>query len=216
MRKKLILLLAAVALLFIGLGIYVSASRSRTPMQMIGDAYATASSKTNDPVVATFKDKQITQSVVDYEKKNMAVMNGNTAVSDKQALNNLLRNIAMVDEAERLGLSVTQEEVDYEVYGQRKLYEDDEVVRKMVDDYCENAWITIEQHYAIIEEQMPRVILRQKLRDTLGQEYCEQHGLEFSKVNPPQEMLDYVDNYLNGLLDTYRADITYYGNLETQ
>lgn len=63
---------------------------------------------------------------------------------------------------------------------------------------------------------MPRIILRQKLRDTLGQEYCEQHGLEFTKVNPPQEMLDYVDNHLNGLLDTYRADITYYHELETQ
>lgn len=120
MQKKFIPFVTVVTLLFIGLGIYVSASRSRTPMQMMGDAYATASSKTNAPVVATFKDKQITQSVVDYEKQNMAVMNGNTSVSDKQALDHLLQNIAMLDEAERMGLSVTQDEVDYELSGQRK------------------------------------------------------------------------------------------------
>lgn len=35
-------------------------------------------------------------------------------------------------------------------------------------------------------------------------------GLEFTRVNPPQEMLDYLSRYLEGLLDTYRADITYY------
>ena len=54
---------------------------------------------------------------------------------------------------------------------------------------------------------MPHYILRQKLRDALGQEYCAQHGLEFTKVNPPQEMLDYLSRYLEGLLDRgYRLE----------
>lgn len=216
MQKRLIPIVTVVTLLFIGLGIYVSASRSRTPTQMMGAAYAAASSKINDPVVATFKDKQITQSAVDYEKRGMTVVEGKTAVTDEQAINKLLRNAVMLDEAARLGLSVTQEEIDYELSGQHKNYEEYEEVREIVNDFCENAGITLEQYYTLLEERLPHMILRQKLRDTLGQEYCEQHGLEFSKVNPPQEMLDYVDNYLNGLLDTYRADITYYGDLETQ
>ena len=53
------------------------------------------------------------------------------------------------------------------------------------------------------------MILRQKLRNELGREYCAEHGLEFTKVNPPEDMQRYVENYLEGLLDTYRADITY-------
>lgn len=149
MQKKFIPFVTVVTLLFIGLGIYVSASRSRTPMQMMGDAYATASSKTNAPVVATFKDKQITQSVVDYEKQNMAVMNGNTSVSDKQALDHLLQNIAMLDEAERMGLSVTQDEVDYELSGQRKNYDEYEEVREIVDSFCKSAGITTEEYYSM-------------------------------------------------------------------
>ena len=216
MQKKLIPIIIVIALVFIGLGIYVSASRNLTPTQIMGDAYAAASSNANDPVVATYKDEQITQSVVDYEKQNLTVMQGKTSVTDEQALNQLLQNLAMLDEAERLGLSVTQEEVEYELNGQRKIYEDNEGVREIVDDFCENAGITLEQYYASMEEQLPRTILRQKLRDALGLEYCKEHGLEFTKINPPQEMLDYVDNYLNGLLDTYRADITYYQDLETQ
>ena len=87
MQKKLIPIIIVIALVFIGLGIYVSASRNLTPTQIMGDAYAAASSNANDPVVATYKDEQITQSVVDYEKQNLTVMQGKTSVTDEQALN---------------------------------------------------------------------------------------------------------------------------------
>lgn len=49
------------------------------------------------------------------------------------------------------------------------------------------------------------MILRQKLRDMLGQKYCEEHGLEFAKVNPPKQMTENVEADLNGLLDTYSS-----------
>ena len=69
--------------------------------------------------------------------------------------------------------------------------------------------ITPEEYYAGIQEQLPLVILRQKLRNELGREYCAEHRLEFTKVNPPEDMQRYVENYLEGLLDTCCADITY-------
>ena len=53
-------------------------------------------------------------------------------------------------------------------------------------------------------------VLRQRLRDTLGQEYCQQHGLEFTKVNPPEQMTEYVEQYLDGLLQAHRSEIKYY------
>ena len=59
-------------------------------------------------------------------------------------------------------------------------------------------------------EQLPRRMLRQRLRDTLGQEYCAQHGLEFTKVNPPEQMTKYVDQYLDNLLEAHRSEIKYY------
>lgn len=81
----------------------------------------------------------------------------------------------MLDEAERLGLSVTQTEVDAEFTAQRKNYEDFLEVRTYIDAYCKTAGITLEEYYAAIQEQLPRVILRQKLRNELGQEYCAEH-----------------------------------------
>ena len=162
-----------------------------------------------DPVVARYRDTELRQSLVDYEKKNLSALSGGKEVRERDAVDQLLLNRIMLDEAERLGLSVTQEEVDAEFAVQKKNYEEFPEVREYIDDYCETAGITLEEYYAAIQEQLPRVILRQKLRNELGREYCAEHGLEFTKVNPPEDMQRYVENYLEGLLDTYRADITY-------
>ena len=162
-----------------------------------------------DPVVARYRDTEIRQSLVDYEKKNQSALSGGKEVRERDAVDQLLLNRIMLDEAERLGLSVTQEEVDAEFAAQKKNYEEFPEVREYIDDYCETAGITLEEYYAAIQEQLPRVILRQKLRNELGREYCAEHGLEFTKVNPPEDMQRYVENYLDGLLGSYRADITY-------
>ena len=75
----------------------------------------------DDPVVATYKDTQILQSEVAYEKENQINVTGDKTVSDADALDQILLNLIMLDEAEQRGLSVTQEEVDAELAGQRKL-----------------------------------------------------------------------------------------------
>ena len=116
----------------------------------------------------------------------------------------------LLDEAEQRGLSVTQEEVDAELAGQRKNYEEYEEVRAYIDDYCTKMGITTEQYFDTVAEQLPRVMLRQRLRDTLGQECCQQHGLELTKVNPPEQMSEYVEQYLDGLLQAHRSEIKYY------
>ena len=162
-----------------------------------------------DPVVARYRDTEIRQSLVDYEKKNQSALSGGKEVRERDAVDQLLVNLIMLDEAERLGLSVTQEEVDAEFAAQKKNYEEFPEVRAYIDEYCKSVGITLDGYYAAIQDQLPRVILRQKLRNELGREYCAEHGLEFTKVNPPEAMQHYVENYLEGLLDTYCADITY-------
>lgn len=162
-----------------------------------------------DPVVARYRDTEIRQSLVDYEKKNQSALSGGKEVHDRDAVDQLLLNRIMLDEAERLGLSVTQAEVDAEFAAQKKNYEEFPEVRAYIDEYCKSAGITLDGYYAAIQDQLPRVILRQKLRNELGREYCAEHRLEFTKVNPPEAMQRYVENYLEGLLDTHRADITY-------
>ena len=148
----------------------------------------------DDLIVASYKETQILQSEVAYEKENQINVTGDKTVSDADALDQILLNLIMLDEAEQRGLSVTQEEVDAELAGQR----------------CTKMGITTEQYFDMVAEQLPRRMLRQRLRDTLGQEYCQQHGLEFTKVNPPEQMTEYVEQYLDGLLQAHRSEIKYY------
>ena len=161
-----------------------------------------------DPVLAKYKDTEITRSLVDHWKEVKRQLGGG-AVSDKDMVDEILVNTIMLDEAESRGLSVTQEEIDAMLQSQHDNYDAFEEIRTIIDDYCKEQDMTTEQYFAVLEEQILRSILRQKLRDALGEEYCAEHGLTFTKVNPPQEMTDYVDAYLDGLLDTYSAYITY-------
>ena len=66
----------------------------------------------DDPVVASYGETEIRRSLVDYEKQNQQALSGGKAVSDQEAVDQLLENLAMLDEAEHLGLSASQEEVD--------------------------------------------------------------------------------------------------------
>ena len=156
----------------------------------------------DDPIVASYKETQIHESLVAYEKQNQINVTGDKTVSDADALDQILLNLIMLDEAEQRGLSVTQEEVDAELAGQRKNYEEYEEVRAYIDDYCTKMGITTEQYFDTVAEQLPRVML--------GQEYCQQHRLEFTKVNPPEQMTEYVEQYLDGLLQAHRSEIKYY------
>ena len=149
----------------------------------------------DDPVVASYGETEI---------------RGGKAVSDQEAVDQLLENLAMLDEAEHLGLSVSQEEVDEAFAAQQQNYEEYEDVRTAVDAWCKQVGVAPDGYFAAIRDQLPRVILRQKLRDALGEAYCQAHGLTFTKVNPPEKMRDYVQSYLDGLLDKYSAKITYF------
>lgn len=162
-----------------------------------------------DPFAATYGKTQIRQSLVDYEKQNLQAMNGNQTVTNREAAEQLLLHLAMLDEAEQLGLSVTQEEVDAAFAVQKQNYETNDEVRQYIDDWCEQTGVTADDYFRAVQEQLSRVMLRQKLRDALGEAYCKEHGLTFTKVNPPAEMESYVQDYLDGLLKKYSSKITY-------
>ena len=115
----------------------------------------------------------------------------------------------MLDEAEKRGLLATNEEIAEMVENTRHAYEMPDG-KKQMDEYFEAAGLTADEYFAQIEQQAPNVIARQKLRDQIAEEYCKEHGMEYTKVNTPQEVLDAVDNYIASLLEEGREDIVYY------
>ena len=164
----------------------------------------------DDPVVASYKDTQIHESLVAYEKQNQINVTGDKTVSDADALDQILLNLIMLDEAEQRGLSVTQEEVDAELAGQRKNYEEYEEVRSYIDDYCTKMGITTEQYFDTVAEQLPAV---QILLDVFGHLLRRVHLCKFQPVLLavflPERVAQSLPQHHAGK-QAHRSEIKYY------
>ena len=163
-------------------------------------------------VAAVYHDHVITIEALEYHRE-MRVLYGTAdkqkPVTDRELVDELVTSIVLLEEAERRGIAVTDEDVAALVNNTREVYADPEG-RKPLDDYCAAAGITIEQYFENLEEQAPRTIARQRVKDAIGNDYCEAHGIPFTKVNPPAEMEQAVSKELERLLQTARKDIVYY------
>lgn len=130
-------------------------------------------------------------------------------MTTEEALNEILRNTVLLEEAQRLGYTATQAEIDAMMENVEVTYSMPEG-KELMDQYCQAAGITVEEYFARLEEQAPRTIARQKLLDAVGEAYCEEHGLTFTKVNPPEKMVEAREAYVADLFAQAQAEITYY------
>lgn len=166
-------------------------------------------------LAATYQDKNITWAVVEQNRSTQMLYaeEGTQPLTDRQVVDSIVEGIIMVEEAERLGLAATPDEINSMVEGTKLNYEIPEV-KELLDDYCAGAGITIEQYYELVEEHAPAIIAKQKLRNELGKIYCKENGLEYTNINPPSEMLQYIENYIDQLFEVNRDKITYYFDVE--
>lgn len=118
----------------------------------------------------------------------------------------ILQNMVLYQEAIRLGYAATQSEIDALVTNNKQTYDIPEG-KAMIDQYCANADITVDEYFAHLEAQVLRTIARQKLLDAVGKQYCDQYGLTFTKVNPPKEMTDAQDAYVTELFAQAQGNI---------
>lgn len=56
----------------------------------------------------------------------------------------------------------------------------------------------------------PSILARRKLETALGEEYCREHGLEYTTVNPPKELTEAVDQAVDKLIQAQADEIHYY------
>ena len=171
---------------------------------------------TQDPseIAATFGDHVILKSTVEYQFNMRRLINSeeNLDLDHYDIVDSIVEGLIIVDEAQRLGVSATQEEIENMVNAAKSNYSNPDFpeIKAELDAYCQGAGITIDDYYALVAEVAPAVISEQKLRDKIGSQYCQEHGLEFTKLNPPQEMMDAIDAYIEELFETYKGDIVYY------
>lgn len=159
--------------------------------------------------LAEFHGQRVYPKDVERYMYNLAVTGQSDQQTAEESLKEILQNMVLYEEAIRLGYAASQPEVDALVENSKQAYTTPEG-KKMIDQYCEEVDLTIDEYFKYLEEQAPRTIARQKLLDAVGKEYCEDHGLTFAKVNPPKEMIDARDAYAAELFAQAQGDIIYY------
>ena len=192
------------------------------PFFSIGKYYREYTNKTDsttelsltneNDLCATFRGKSITKATVEYQRNALGETTSNNLgqLTDYDIVNQIVLNYIMQDEAEIMGLTPSSEEIEAFVEDQKTIYENYPDAQKAVDQYCEGAQISLDEYFEIIKEHTSAIIAKQRLRDEIGKEYCEENGLEFTKFIPPPEMLDAIDAYLEELFLQYKDEIVYY------
>lgn len=168
----------------------------------------------DDILLADYHGQVVYQTDVNYYKKVNGFFSSDvtqTPLTEKEILDKILENMVLYDEAERLGLTATQAEIDEMVSNAKLAYTLPEG-KEILDQYCEKAKITVDEYFELLENQAPRTIAQQKLMDFAGQKFCEENGLIFTKVNPPKELVEAKEAYINDLFNQAKEDIKYYSD----
>lgn len=158
-----------------------------------------------DPVAATYKGEPIRKSVVAEQKKAAG-----EDVSDREIIDRIITNLIMLEEAEKRGLTATEEEIETflaeTVYAAYEMPEG----KESIDSYCASTGLTYEEYVQSVREQAPKMIAKAKWEEAIAREYCDANGIEFDSLNPSQEVKDAVNDYQAELLEAHRRDIVYY------
>lgn len=68
---------------------------------------------------------------------------------------------------------------------------------------------SFEDYLEDMRTQLPATISKQKLEDAIAKEYCDKHGIAFTKVNQPKEVSDAVAEFKNEVFLENCDDIIY-------
>lgn len=166
------------------------------------------SSLAPEEVVAEYKGQPILASQLAQWRESYR-LTGAQPPSDPELLRQLVENLVLEEEAKRRGLAATQDEIDDMVQSVKDSYELPEG-KEILDNYCKNAGITLEQYFDQVREVAPSILARRKLETALGQEYCQEHGLEYTTVNPPKELTEAVEQAVEKLIQAQADEIHYY------
>lgn len=172
-----------------------------------GDSTPTPSLSPEE-VVAEYKGQPILASQLAQYRKTYQLM-GAQSPSDGELLRQMVEDMVLEEEATRRGLAATQDEIDDMVQSVKDSYELPEG-KEILDNYCKNAGITLEQYFDQVREVAPSILARRKLETALGEEYCQEHGLEYTPVNPPKELTEAVEQAIEELIQAQASEIQYY------
>ena len=134
----------------------------------IGSLFGAADPEDASAVAAEFGETKISREVVTYYREIFTKTRG-AELTEREVVDEIVGNLILAQEAERLGLGATDEEVAAQLEATRQWYEENETVRMRIDDFCEGAGISVEDYYGLLAVQLPNTIARAKLTEALDE-----------------------------------------------
>lgn len=185
MKKFCVLFVGIVILAIAGISAY--GTEEKPVESELGSYYEEAVDQENsetDVVMAVYKEKTVMKSVVEYQRKAQEALAGKpegTGSSDREIVDDILKNVILQEEAEQRGLMPTEEEV--EQYLQETVYAAYAMPegKEGIDAYCASAGITYEEYVENLRDQAPRVLAKGKLKEAIAEESCQSHGLTYDQ-----------------------------------
>ncbi len=162
-------------------------------------------------VLARYGESEITVATVAYRKQLKMIYSDSTeaAPTDYQIVNEIARSMMIREEVNRRGLDATQEEIDAMISNAELAYSLPDG-KEILDPFLTGAEISFDEYLQLLRMEAPAVIAKQKLIDAVGMEYCAASGIEFTKINPPAELTQAQNDYLEELFANHKSDIVYY------
>ena len=210
-RIVIILMLTGVALLIFSLIAFGDNSSFYSDW---GKFFSQAENDSVNEIVAKYKENLVSRADIDFHQNMDAISDGSQKKneSDIEIANRIITGFILLEEAEKLGLSATQAEIEEMVPAQKEAYEKDPDTKKLLDEFCNGAGISIEEYFKIVEEQLSPTISRQKLKNHFKETYCKEHNI--NKDNMTLEDRELIDaayqTYRDELLSANKEYITYY------
>ncbi len=190
-----LLLLIAVALVGV-------AALSFSPMFSLGRDYQGMMKDGDDAVLATYKGQPVTQAQAAY---HMSAQRG--TITEREAVDDILLGMILLEEAERQGITVTEEEIeDYMAY-HRSVYEEYPEAKGLIDDFCAGAEMTLEEYWARLRQQSRDYLTRSKLRDAIADGTIPVDGGEGVQSVPGSQGA--YERYCRQVLRDHQSDIIY-------
>lgn len=185
---------------------------------MLGELFKRNSSEKRLEMVASYKGQIITVADLEMEMGLNELLPESENKSELDSLNSLILKLVLLSEAEKLGLQAAPDEITEFVSGQKQFYEDVPEIAATVDDYCAGADMTLEEYWIDLAERAPRVITRNKVRNSFFAEYFEENNLEHGQFisQEDQERIEAAyDEYCRQLLEQNKNDIVYSTEIDT-
>lgn len=154
---------------------------------------------------ALYKDTPISEETVAY-LENTYAQAGQTVSRDK-IIDQLLMNCVVEEAAAQAGFAAGEDEVAALLDVQRQTYEEFPQARDVVDGYCQEQGITLEDYWALAEEHARRTILRAKY-----QEWFYAAQLPKQEIDPeknPQQAWEAYEAHCQQLLSAASSHITH-------